>query len=110
MALKETLSTYAHLGIGQPEIRGQTTGSAANLAPLILDDLKKRPAKLLYLTGDKNRDTLPRLLEEGAISLQLLQVYETRGSPSFSDALSAAISSAPGMSLSSTNSQSTTPT
>ncbi|KJA22650.1 hypothetical protein HYPSUDRAFT_66868 [Hypholoma sublateritium FD-334 SS-4] len=94
-ALQETFSTFARLGVGSPDIRGESTGSAVSLAPLILNDLKERPANLLYLTGDKNRDTLPRLLEDGGMSLQFLQVYETCGSPSFPETLSAAISSSP---------------
>ena len=96
-ALQETFAAFAHLGVGSPDISGESTGNAASLAPLILHDIKERPARLLYLTGDKNRDTLPRLLEEGGMSLQSLQVYETCGSPSFPEALSVAISSAPGV-------------
>ena len=75
-ALQETFAAFAHLGVGWPDIRGESNGNAANLVPLILDDIKERPEKLLYLTGDKNRDTLPRLLEEGGMSLQSLQVYD----------------------------------
>ncbi|KAG1746570.1 tetrapyrrole biosynthesis, uroporphyrinogen III synthase [Suillus paluster] len=40
--------------------------------------------KLLYLTGDRNRDTLPRILESGGVALDPLQVYATQGSSMFS--------------------------
>jgi uroporphyrinogen-III synthase len=53
----------------------------------MLSDIKERPAKLLYLTGDKNRDTLPNILTEGGITLEALQVYETVGSPRFEEQL-----------------------
>lgn len=39
---------------------------------------------LLYLTGDKSRDTLPKILASKSITLDSLQVYETQGSSSFS--------------------------
>jgi uroporphyrinogen-III synthase len=92
-ALADVFSSFSHLGLGSPDIKGQSSGNAASLATFILDDLKERPAKLLYLTGDKNRDTLPQLLNDGGISLQSLQVYETRGASSFEDSLASALSS-----------------
>lgn len=91
-ALVDVFSSFSHLGLGLPDIRGQSSGNAASLATFILIDLQERPLKLLYLTGDKNRDTLPQLLNEGGISLQSLQVYETRGSSSFETSLSSALS------------------
>ena len=33
--------------------------------------------QLLYLTGDKNRETIPEILGNGGHSLRRLQVYET---------------------------------
>lgn len=54
---------------------------------------KKRGAKLLHLTGDKNRETLGKILADGGIEVDAVQVYETRGSPSFGPALKSAISS-----------------
>ena len=69
------------------DIRGQSSGNAVTLAPFMLSDIKERPAKLLYLTGDKNRDTLTNLLAAGGITLEPLQVYETVGSPRFEEQL-----------------------
>lgn len=43
--------------------------------------------KLLYLTGDKNRETLPEILREGGLELRSLKVYETRGSSRFEEEL-----------------------
>ena len=49
---------------------------------------KLRQQKLLYLTGDKNRDTIPKILSSNKdqsppIILHPLQVYETRGATDF---------------------------
>lgn len=86
-ALRTTFASYENLGLAPPDIRGQGSGNAAALGPFILDDLKERPARLLYLTGDKNRDTLPSILEAGGISLLSLQVYKTQGSSIFGPTL-----------------------
>lgn len=64
---------------------GAESGTSEKLARFILEDLPtdNRPRKLLYLTGDKNRDVLPNMLREGNVELQSLQVYATQGSSSF---------------------------
>lgn len=49
--------------------------------------------KLLYLTGDKNRDVLPKILRDGGIELQTLQVYATQGSSTFAADLTQTIRS-----------------
>lgn len=72
---------------------GSETGTAERLAGFILKD---RPSdessrKLLYLTGDKNRDTLPRILESAGVALDPLQVYATQGSSMFPRDLSLAL-------------------
>ncbi|GAA5990313.1 hypothetical protein JCM10908_007309 [Rhodotorula pacifica] len=51
---------------------------------------RRRP-RLLYLTGDKNRDTIPRRLSEGGIELEPLQVYSTSRSPGFVPRLEAVL-------------------
>ena len=51
-----------------------------------------RGKKLLYLTGDKNRDTLPSILNEAGIALESVQVYATRGSARFETDVRAAMS------------------
>ncbi|KAF8153945.1 tetrapyrrole biosynthesis, uroporphyrinogen III synthase [Crassisporium funariophilum] len=94
-ALRDAFHCFQHLGLTSVDVRGQSSGSAASLAPMILQDFRDRPGKLLYLTGDKNRDTLPRLLNEGGVELEPIQVYKTEGSTSFASALSAAIASSP---------------
>ncbi|TFK62973.1 tetrapyrrole biosynthesis, uroporphyrinogen III synthase [Pluteus cervinus] len=69
-------------------IRGETTGSGEQLARFIVDDLKERsPARLLYLVGDKNRDTIPTLLSEAGIELEQIQVYGTQASSTFGEEL-----------------------
>lgn len=71
--------------VPNPElIKGQECGNADQLGRFIVEDFQSKDAKLLYLTGDKNRDTLPNALRDGSIEFQPLKVYETRGSLSFS--------------------------
>ncbi|KXN90407.1 Uroporphyrinogen-III synthase [Leucoagaricus sp. SymC.cos] len=74
------------------DIRGQDTGTGEQLARFVLEDILggsgSGTSTLLYLTGDKNRDTVPKILspEEGQgrkIELEALQVYETHGSTNF---------------------------
>jgi len=69
---------------------GSETGTAERLAEFILKDISPDGTgmKLLYLTGDKNRDTLPRILESGGVALDSLQVYATQGSSTFPHDLS----------------------
>ena len=98
-----TASAVAELRAALPSrlvpgnIRGQAqSGTAEQLAHFILSDLSERvegstARRLLYLTGDKNRDTLPNILTSGGIVLDALQVYATHGSPSFPHDLKNAI-------------------
>ncbi|KAG1893936.1 tetrapyrrole biosynthesis, uroporphyrinogen III synthase [Suillus fuscotomentosus] len=72
---------------------GSETGTAERLAGFILKDLPSdgTSKKLLYLTGDKNRDILPRILESDGVTLDSLQVYATQGSSMFPHDLSLAL-------------------
>lgn len=56
------------------------TGSSESLAQFVLDDLPLRRAsgKLLYLTGDKNKDTFRRIMAGNGVGIQELMVYETK--------------------------------
>ncbi|RPD53618.1 tetrapyrrole biosynthesis, uroporphyrinogen III synthase [Lentinus tigrinus ALCF2SS1-6] len=75
------------------DIRGATeSGNSEKLAHFIVADLSSAPSgskgrRLLYLTGDKNRDTLPSILKDAGIELDNLQVYATQGSSRFEDDL-----------------------
>lgn len=81
------------------DIRGQQCGNAENLSSFILQDLGvSSSARLLYLTGDKNRDTITRKLADTGIHLIPLQVYATKTSTTFDVQLKAALFSAPGWS------------
>ncbi|KIY48589.1 tetrapyrrole biosynthesis, uroporphyrinogen III synthase [Fistulina hepatica ATCC 64428] len=86
-ASSDALSSICHDFPGYPllphDIRGETSGTSEQLAEFIVSDLPTRPATLLYLTGDKNRDTLPRILEHAGIEPRPLQVYGTTCSPTF---------------------------
>jgi uroporphyrinogen-III synthase len=59
-------------------------GNAENLAKLIIErmgGLGPSAPPLLFLCGDKRRDTLPTLLNEAEIPFLELKVYETRAVP-----------------------------
>lgn len=80
------------------DIRGGVeSGTSEKLAHFILKDLSSTTGsrRLLYLTGDKNRDTLPRILQDGNFELASLQVYETRGSSTFAADLKTALDAVP---------------
>jgi uroporphyrinogen-III synthase len=81
---------------------GSETGTAGRLAAFILKDIPADGAsrKLFYLTGDKNLDTLPRILESGGVALDPLQVYATQGSSTFPHDLSHVVENVKGKCLS----------
>lgn len=56
------------------------TGSSESLAQFILHNLPPRRIgeKLLYLTGDKNKDTFRLILTENGVEIEELMVYETK--------------------------------
>ncbi|KAK7680760.1 hypothetical protein QCA50_016068 [Cerrena zonata] len=73
---------------------GAESGTAEKLAHYILKHhpLHEDPhPTFLYLTGDKNRDTLPSILTTGGITLRPLQVYETKGLSTFAHDLDAVL-------------------
>ncbi|KLO10585.1 tetrapyrrole biosynthesis, uroporphyrinogen III synthase [Schizopora paradoxa] len=60
---------------------GTESGTSDALADFILartTPSRKNRVKLLYLTGDKNRDTLPNKLTEKGVELDAVQTYETK--------------------------------
>jgi uroporphyrinogen-III synthase len=76
---------------------GSESGRGDRLARFILDNLPRTGSKkLLYLTGDKNKDTIPRILIDGGLELDSLKVYETHGSPNFLKDLGTVVNSPPG--------------
>ena len=89
--LAEIRDLYGYSHLVPKDIRGESSGTSENLARIILADMERKPAKLLYLTGDKNRDTLPKILKEGDVELELLKVYETQGSSNFARELEEAV-------------------
>ncbi|KAJ7494646.1 tetrapyrrole biosynthesis, uroporphyrinogen III synthase [Mycena galericulata] len=95
--LNEIRSTHPHSPFSPTDIRGESSGTSEQLAKFILSDLESRPTPrrdpFLYLTGDKNRDTLPDILRGGNIELTSLQVYQTQGSSTFAEDLKLALDS-----------------
>ncbi|GBE87008.1 tetrapyrrole biosynthesis uroporphyrinogen III synthase [Sparassis crispa] len=97
-ALEEIREAVGGSPFTPKDIRGRAeSGTSERLAHFILDDLSSRTdsGKLLYLTGDKNRDTSPKILKEGGFDLEPLQVYETQGSSNFPADLQKALNSVP---------------
>ncbi|KPV72091.1 uncharacterized protein RHOBADRAFT_47274 [Rhodotorula graminis WP1] len=92
-----------------PILGARESGTGEALAHFILDHFARSPPPssssapplrtrptLLYLTGDKNRDTLPRLLADGGIAAHELQVYATARAPTFEGQLERALRRAAG--------------
>ncbi|THH16218.1 hypothetical protein EW146_g4384 [Bondarzewia mesenterica] len=76
------------------DVRGAAeSGTAERLGRFILSELGTSVPgmKLLYLTGDKNRETLPGILKKGGVELVGLQVYATQGAQGFSADLEEAL-------------------
>jgi len=78
------------------DVRGTDSGTAERLAHYIVQDLGARERKqtLLYLTGDKNRETLARVVREGLGGEDVLielRVYATRGVRDFESHLARAL-------------------
>ena len=93
-----TAAQLARLPHPPRDVRGTESGTAERLAHFIVQDAK-RGERLLYLTGDKNRDTLPRVVREGLGGedvLQELRVYATRGVENFEHTLARALEGATG--------------
>lgn len=74
------------------DVRGAESGTAEQLARYIVRDAT-RGERLLYLTGDKNRETLSRVVREGLGEgvLRELRVYATRGVRDFESCLTRAL-------------------
>ncbi|KAF9502103.1 tetrapyrrole biosynthesis, uroporphyrinogen III synthase [Pleurotus eryngii] len=89
---KSTASALREIDGAPKDIRGEDSGNAEQLARYILNDARRMSGKLLYLTGDKNRDTLPSILASNNLILHQLQVYETRGSARFASDLADVLS------------------
>lgn len=58
------------------EPEGEASGSAEQLARYILKQAMGGP--LLFLCGDRRRDTLPAILREGGIATEEIVIYRTR--------------------------------
>lgn len=57
------------------DVRGEQTGEADALASLITDADPRRP--LLFLSGNRRRDTLPNALQNSGVPYDEIVVYET---------------------------------
>jgi len=89
-----TAAMLARLPNPPQDVRGTESGTAERLAHYIVRDLAARKGeRLLYLTGDKNRETLSRVVGEGLDEDVLieLRVYATRGVRDFESLLARAL-------------------
>ncbi|GJE95575.1 tetrapyrrole biosynthesis uroporphyrinogen III synthase [Phanerochaete sordida] len=97
-ALRDIREATGGSPLAPKDVRGGAeSGTSEKLAHFILQDLppSDSPRRLLYLTGDKNRDVLPGILRDGGVELQSLQVYATQGSSQFASDLEKAMASVP---------------
>ncbi|KAI0070877.1 tetrapyrrole biosynthesis uroporphyrinogen III synthase [Panus rudis PR-1116 ss-1] len=100
-ATHTALANLSQLSHGSPLapkkiLGGSETGNAEKLAHYILHHHDRSSfSKFLYLTGDKNRDTLPSILGGGGFELLPVQVYATKGSTSFKDDFHRALDTLP---------------
>jgi uroporphyrinogen-III synthase len=93
-----TAAQLARLPNPPRDVRGTESGTAERLAQYIVQDAK-RGERLLYLMGDKNRDTLPRVIREGLggeEALKELRVYATRGVENIEHTVARALEGATG--------------
>ncbi|KAG6908796.1 hypothetical protein DXG01_003243 [Tephrocybe rancida] len=92
-ALADVRRMYGQTPYTPEIIHGESSGTGERLAQYIRD-LPVKPTRLLLLTGDKNRDTVPSILGDAGIGLQSLKVYETQESRTFEQDLSQALGQA----------------
>lgn len=69
---------------------GREAGTGERLAAFILGE-GCQGRRMLYLTADKHRETLPEMLSAEGVALEMLEVYRTTGSSTFRDDLGAAL-------------------
>jgi uroporphyrinogen-III synthase len=93
-ALSSIRTTYDYTPYSPGPTLGESSGTGEQLANFILSsEGRSRPKNVLYLTGDKNRDTVPRILGEAGIVVNPVKVYETKFSSNFAQDLEAALQS-----------------
>ncbi|KAF9007040.1 tetrapyrrole biosynthesis, uroporphyrinogen III synthase [Cyathus striatus] len=80
---KSGLLSLSEFGMNVMDIRGESSGTGEKLAKFIVDDPSRPHGRLLYLTGDKNRDTVPKILGDAGVEFVELRVYATQGSGRF---------------------------
>lgn len=76
-----TADALVRAGVPAARIIGaEDAGTGERLASFMLDRLQDIPPDrpLLYLVGDKRRDTIARALADGGIAVEEMQVYSTR--------------------------------
>ena len=90
-ALSSVRAVCNHTPYSPGPTLGESSGTGEQLANFILSfEGRPIPKMLLYLTGDKNRDTVPRILGEADIVVNPVKVYETKFSSNFTRDLEAA--------------------
>ncbi|TFK27260.1 tetrapyrrole biosynthesis, uroporphyrinogen III synthase [Coprinopsis marcescibilis] len=90
-AVRNVQMAFKDQGFSAVNTLGQASGTGEQLGHFIVKEHPKGGKDLLYLTGDKNRDTVARLLKDGGISFRALQVYETRPLLDFASRLEEAV-------------------
>ena len=94
-ALRKVQASFVSEGFKQVVTKGEASGTGEQLGHFIVKEHPKSAKPLLYLTGDKNRDTVPTLLTEGGVAFRPLQVYGTQPRRDFESALNSAVDALP---------------
>ncbi|KAJ3543393.1 hypothetical protein NMY22_g3163 [Coprinellus aureogranulatus] len=93
-AVREIQARFKDHGFTSALVRGEQSGTGEQLGKFIVEHHPgDGGGELLYLTGDKNRDTVPSILTESGIPFRPLQVYETRQRPDFQSLLEVTVDS-----------------
>lgn len=93
-AVRQIQGHFQDHGFASVLVLGEHSGTGEQLGKYIVEHHSRTgDGTLLYLTGDKNRDTVPSILAENNIQFRPLQVYETRQRPDFESLLEDAVDS-----------------
>ena len=92
-AVRGIQQRYQGYGFTTVRILGESSGTGEKLGHFIVQHRSSEAGKLLYLTGDKSRDTVASILSKNGVPFQALQAYETRQRSDFESLLETAVDS-----------------
>ena len=91
-AIRDIQTRFQSHGFSSVRTLGEASGTGEQLGHFIAEHYDyKSEGKLLYLTGDKNRDTVASILSKTGVPFRSLLVYETRKRLDFEEQLRQAV-------------------